>query len=286
MAGFCKNCGSPLADNQAFCTKCGVAVGTAATARPAVPGLSPVSPMGTAPQKSNNSTLIRVLLICGAVVLVFGIAGVVGLVYVGRHFAHQMGLDDPRNMQYHGPVLGGADPCSLLSKEDVAEVVKLPVVRVEQMPGLHTGAGCVYSVTGSEEDLVDVHISMNKEQTTEAQRRQMEGIAQSAFRNPSGGSYNIPRHPGEAAVFIFNVDNNAAKMQMGMMHVVFSRMPQASITVLPGTGDDAFDLFDTMIMARKGDTVAHVVYMACPCTRDDAVSLVKKIVDGIPGPGQ
>jgi hypothetical protein len=284
MAGFCKNCGTPLADGQAFCTKCGVAVGGPAV-RPAVPGLSPVSPMAAAPQKS-NSTLIKVLLIGGAIVVFFGIAGVIGLVYVGRHFAHQMGFDDKSNFTYHGPVLGGANPCSLLSEEDVAEVVKMPVVRVEQIPGLHTGAGCVYSVTGDERDLVTTHISMNKEQTTEAQRRQMESIAQSAFRNPSGGSYDIPRHPGETPVFIFNVDNNAAKVQMGIMHMAFSRMPQATVTDLPDTGDDAFDLFNTMIMARKGDTVAHVVYMACPCTRDDAVSLVKKIVDGIPAQAQ
>jgi hypothetical protein len=284
MAGFCTNCGCPLADNQSVCAKCGAAVGAAA-ARPAAPGLSPVSPMAMAPPKSNR-TLIKVLLIGGAIVVFFGIAGVIGLVYVGRHFAHQMGFDDKSNFTYHGPVLGGADPCSLLSKEDVAEVVKMPVVRVERIPGLHAGAGCVYSVTGDEQDLVATHISMNKEQTTEAQRRQMESIARSAFQNPSGGSYDIPRHPGETPVFIFNVDNNAAKMQMGIMHMAFSRMPQGAMSELPDTGDDAFDLYNTMIMVRKGDTVGHVVYMACPCTRDDAVSLVKKMVDGIPAQAQ
>jgi zinc-ribbon domain len=283
MAGFCTNCGSSLADGQAFCTKCGVAAGPVA-ARPAVPGLSPVSPEAPAPQKSNR-TLIKVLLICGAVVLLFGIAGIAGLAYLGYHFKdkiHEMGLDDPRNMQYHGPVLAGVDPCTLLSTEDVSQVVKMAVVRAERTMGGEVG--CEYSVMGDADDLITSHIALlNKTQSTASQRREMETMARSFFHssNRQTGMASAPRHPGEAPVFIFIVDNNAAKMQMGITRTAFGRISPGTLTNLNDVGEDAFDMGNALIMVRQGDNLVRVMYMSCPCTQDDALPLVRKIVASI-----
>jgi hypothetical protein len=281
MAGFCKNCGSPLADDQRFCTKCGVAVGAAA-ARAAAPGLSPVSPMATAQQKSNNRTLIKVLLVGGAVIVLFGIAGIAGLAYLGYHFKgkmHEMGLDDPRNMQYHGPVLGGADPCTLLSKEEVSEAVKMPVVRAERTPGMEVG--CEYSVTGSQDDMIAAHIAAShKAESVEAQRREMQSLSRSFSRSP-GAQFGTSRHPGEAVVFMFIVDNNAAKMQMGMMRTAFSRLAPGSFNSLDGLGEDAFDIQNALLMARQGDNIVRVMYATCPCSGDDAQTLVRKIISNM-----
>jgi hypothetical protein len=283
MARFCTKCGSALADGQGFCTKCGLAAGATAPAPPRPVGLSPLPatpPPGA--QAKSNRTLIKVLLICGAVVVLFFIAGIAGVGYFFyRHKdeIRQMGLDDPQSMQYHGPVFGGADPCGLLSKEDVSEVVKMPVVRAETTAGGE--AGCEYNVMGDRDDLVASHISaVTKTPATASQRRDMENIARSFFHsNNHQPSFTppTPRHPGEVPVFSFIADNTAAKMQMGITRVALSRMVPGTLTNLSGVGDDSFDLAAALIMARQGDTIIRGMYTTCPCTTADAQELQKII---------
>jgi hypothetical protein len=287
MASFCTKCGSPLADGQGFCTKCGLAAGATAPAPPRSVGLSPLpTPPNAAAQRQSNRTLIKVLLICGGVVVLFVIAGIASVGYFFyRHKdeIHQMGLDDPASMQYRGPVLGGADPCGLLSKEDVSEVVKMPVVRAENTIGGEVG--CEYSVIGDRDDLVASHIAaISKGPATASQRRDMDTMARSFFHsNNHQPSFTAPalRHPGEAPVFVFILDNNAAKMQMGLTRTILNRMAPGTSTNLTGVGDDAFDLGAALIMARQGDTIVRAMYTTCPCVTTDAQALVQKIVSNM-----
>jgi len=285
MAGFCTKCGSPLADGQGFCTKCGLAAGATAPAPPRPVGLSPVPPNAAA-QRQSNRTLIKVLLICGAVVVLFFIAGIAGVSYfVYRHKdeIHQMGLDDPQSMQYRGPVLAGVNPCSLLSQEDVSEIVKMPVVRAETTAGGEVG--CEYSVMGDRDDLVTAHISaVTKGSASEIQRREMESTARSFFHsNNHQPSFTPPaaRHPGEVPVFTFIADNMAAKMQMGVTRATLKRMAPGTLTNLAGLGEDGFDLASALIMARQGDTIIRAMYTTCPCNTADAQALVQKILSNM-----
>jgi hypothetical protein len=286
MAGFCTKCGSALADGQGFCTKCGLAAGVTAPAAPRPVGLSPVSASPNAAQRQSNRTLIKVLLICGGVVVLFGIIGVAGIGYFFyRHKdeIHQMGLDDPANMQYHGPVLGGADPCGLLSKEDVSDIAKMPVVRVENV--LPPEVGCEYSVMGDKDDLISSHITAaTNAAASPAQRREMENMARSFFHSNNHQPNFVPaapRHPGEAPVFVFIADNNAAKMQMGLTRTILNRMAPGTSTSLTGVGEDAIDLGSALIMARQGDTIIRGMYITCPCTTADAQVLVQKILSNM-----
>src|SRR5580704_16687772 len=117
MAGFCRNCGRPLADGQAFCDGCGTpAAGppvrsaapppsSASTAPPAqrpqaAPQPRPHAPApqaaAAAPAKSGN-TLLKVLLIFVVVIFLFGAIGVASIWYVAhraKQKIHEMGLDD------------------------------------------------------------------------------------------------------------------------------------------------------------------------------------------------
>jgi hypothetical protein len=234
------------------------------------------------------STFVKVLLAFVVILFVFGAVGIAGIWYIAHRVkekAHEMGLDEVSNAS-QGPVLGGADPCGLLSKEDVGQVVKLEVVRAEGTRGAE--AGCQYSVMGNYSDMVANHLTLmqqnlaqaQKDQLTPAQKQQMDEMTKSFFRSANAQEGSSSEHPGESPVFLFSVGNSAAKAQMSITRMAFSRMGPA-FTELPGIGDEAFDIGGAMMLARKGDKIVRVMYMMCPCTKDDAVPLVKKITDGL-----
>jgi zinc-ribbon domain len=304
MAGFCRNCGSPLDDGQGFCTRCGTPasgppVRSSAAPPPgssvppaqrpqAVPQPGPQSPTsapqaaGAPPAKSGN-TLVKVLLVFVAAIFLFGVLGIAGIWYVAhraKQKIHEMGLDDlsTATNEHRGPALGGTNPCSLLSKEDVAQAVKMDVVRSERPEG--SDAGCEYSVMGNYVDLIAKHASLlQKEQTNESQKQMMETFAK-AVGHSNDSQQSVPRHPGESPAFMFSVDNNSAAAQMSLSRATFGRMGPA-FTPIPSLGDDAFDIANGIIMVRKGNTIIRIIYMMCPCTTDDVVPLARKIVSNM-----
>jgi len=308
MAGFCRNCGSPLDDAQAFCAKCGTATSgppvRSAAPPPVAPPSTPPSPRPQAPAQAapqayaaapaavapskSGSTLLKVLLAFVIVIFLLGAVGIAGIWYVGHRIkqkVHDMGLDEVSNTS-QGPILPGVDACNLLSKEDVGQVVKLTVVRAEHVEG--GDPGCQYSVMGNYPDMIASHLSKmqqdlaakDNQNLTDAQKEQMDTLTKSFFHSMNNPQENPSQHPGESPVFIFSVSNSGAKAQMSMTRMAFGRMVPA-FTELPGIGDEAFDIGEAMILARKGDKVVRVMYMMCPCTRADAVPLVKRIVDNM-----
>jgi hypothetical protein len=292
MAGFCRNCGRPLADGQAFCDGCGTPAAGPPVRSPAAPPPSSAPPAqrpqaapqpAAAPPAKSGNTLLKVLLVFVVVIFLFGAIGVAGIWYVAhraKQKIHEMGLDDlaTASNEHRGPALGGTNPCSLLSKEDVAQAVKMDVVRSERPEG--SDAGCEYSVMGNYVDLIAKHASLlNKKETDESQRQMMESFAK-AVGHSNDSQQSAPRHPGESPVFMFSVDNNSATAQMSLTRATFGRMGPA-FTAIPSLGDDAFDIANGMMMVRKGDTLIRIIYMMCPCTTEDVVPLARKIVSNM-----
>lgn len=302
MAGFCRNCGSPLDDGQGFCARCGTAtsgppVRSSVPASPAPssaprpqtppqaaaqprPPASSATPQAVAAPSKSGSTLVKVLLIFLVVIFLFGAVGIAGIWYVAHRVkqkVHEIGLDDlsTTTNANRGPALAGMDPCSLLSKVDVAQAVSMDVVRAERSEG--SEVGCEYSVMGDYVDLIAKHASLlHKAETTDSQRQMMETFAK-AVGHGNDSQQTAPRHPGESPVFIFSVDNNSAAAQMSLSRATFGRMAPA-FTSIPSLGDDAFDIANAMIMVRKGDKLLRITYMMCPCTTDEVVPLARKIV--------
>jgi hypothetical protein len=304
MAGFCRNCGSPLDDGQGFCARCG----TATSGPPARPSASPSAPPSSAPRpqtppqsapppraaapapvpqaaaaapSKSGGTLIKILLIFLVVIFVFGAVGIAGIWYVAHRVkqkVHEIGLDDLSTANANrGPALAGIDPCSLLSKVEVGQAIKVEVVRAEASEG--GDPGCTYNVQGDTSDLVARHASLlHKEASTEAQRQQFESIAKNMFKgmeNEQNGTAS--NHPGEAPVFSFIVTNTGSAAQMNLSRMAFGRMPGGMVTI-PELGDDALDIGGAMMLVRKGDKLVRVMYMICPCATDDVTPLVKKLV--------
>jgi hypothetical protein len=303
MAGFCRNCGSPLDDGQGYCAKCGTPASgppvRSTTPSSSAPASSPRSeaPRAAAPQSpapapaaqaaaaapsKSGSTLVKVLLIFLVVIFIFGAASVAGVWYVAHRVkqkVHEIGLDDlsTASNANREPALGGSDPCSLLSKADVGQAVKVEVIRAEADPG--SEPGCVYSVHADVSDLVAKHASLlHKEATTEAQRQQFESVTRNLFQGMNAEqSGSASRHPGEAPVFTFSVTNRGAKAQMNISRMTFSRLGGGMVTI-PDLGDDNLDIGGAMMLVQKGDRLVRVLYMTCPCATDDVVPLVKKLI--------
>jgi len=242
----------------------------------------PPQAVAAAPAKSGN-TLVKVLVIFLVVIFIFGAIGVAGIWYVAHRVnqkVHEIGFDNISTDTNRGPALSVADACTLLSKEDVSAAVKMPIVRAEGSSG--SDPSCEYNVQGQISDMVAKHASLlHKEGTTEAQRQQFESVTKGLFQGMNNGENGTPpKHPGEASVFIFNVNNASANAQMNLFRITFSRLGGGVVSI-PGLGDEALDVGGSMMLIRKGDKLLRIMYMECPCATDDVVPLAKKILAGM-----
>ena len=303
MAGFCRNCGTALGDGQAFCVKCGTRVGDVsqpsgvppAAAPPAAAGVPPPAaavppaayvppPQVAPPTSSGMSPLVKILIGVVIVFVVFGAFAAAGVLYIGHRVhekAAEMGLTrTPEQRRASREELRRIDGCSLLSKSDVAQAVKMDIVRVESTTG---DPGCTYSVSGDPADMTAKHVSaLHKNEMNKAQQDQVENFGKTIFHSTNSGSDSSgSEHPGEAPVFSFSIDNNAPELQMRLNKATLGAMGPAITPAIPNLGDEAFDAAGAMIFIRKGDKVIRIMYMECPCGTEDVLPLARKIVDGL-----
>jgi uncharacterized Zn finger protein (UPF0148 family) len=296
MPGFCRNCGSPLADGQAFCVKCGTRVGevslpSAGVPAPAAAVPPPSPPVYAAPAQSSapvaptkTSPLVKILVAVVLVFVAFGAIAVAAMMYIGHRIhqkAEEFGLNrSPEEIRESQAALSRIDGCALLSKADVTQAVKMDVVRAESTNG---NPGCTYSVSGDAADLTAKHISaLHKNQLNKSQQENVENFGKTIFHGANSESNgNVAEHPGEAPVFSFSIDNNAPQLQMRLYKATLGRLGPSVAPDIPNLGDEAFDGAGAMLFVRKGDNVVRIMYMTCPCGLDDVLPLARKIVDGL-----
>jgi uncharacterized Zn finger protein (UPF0148 family) len=306
MAAFCRNCGSPLTDGQAFCVTCGTRVGDVAQSAAAPPVAQPPAPpsfRATAPPpsqanptaysasaqlvppaKTGMSPLVKILIAVVMIFVVFGVFAAAAMMYVGHRIhqkAQEYGLArSPEEMSESRAELRRIDGCSLLSKADVSQAVKMDVVRAES--DRSDTPGCAYSVSGDAADLTAKHITaMHKGELNKLQQENVENFGKTIFHGTDAASSLNNEHPGEAPVFSFSIDNTAAQLQMRLNKATLGRMGPAITPGIPNLGDEAFDAAGAMLFIRKGDKVVRIMYMTCPCSLEDILPLARKIVDGI-----
>jgi flagellar basal body-associated protein FliL len=255
--------------------------------QPKPPSLTPVpAPQAAGASAKSGNTLVKVLLVFVVVIFVFGAIGAVGIWYVAnkaKEKFHEIGLDElsDASKAARGSVLPGIDPCSLLSKADVSQAANVEVVRAEATES--SEPGCAYNVQGDGSDLFAKHASLlHREATSDAERQQLEDFSKNFSHGMQQGLKNgsASRHPGEAPVFLFSVSNAAAKAQMNLTRMAFSRIA-GGMTTINGLGDEAIDIGGAMMLVRKDDKIVRVMYMMCPCTTNDVTPLVRKILANI-----
>jgi hypothetical protein len=130
MAGFCVNCGNPLADGARFCNKCGAT-------QPGAPAAAPVAasapaPMPGAPVSKGSNTAVKILVgvLCFFVFLSLVVAGsCFYFIHRAKQRVHEISQSMGANAR---PYTGRRQPCAMMTTSEASQALGQAVTSVEQ----------------------------------------------------------------------------------------------------------------------------------------------------------
>jgi hypothetical protein len=286
MAAFCGSCGTQVGDGGQFCPKCGAPRGdTAATKGPWSPGLAAVAPGSVAPAAPSKKMSAGVKLLIAAVVIIFVCVGVAvaGMAYAAHRVSQK--FHEIADGQLDGSSAAGTsskanaahvsgDPCRYLSKEDVTAAIGVEIVRAEAADG-----GCSFFAKGDQAEMSAKHVTaMMAKNGADAQTQKMiQNFSSGMFKTFQEEQPHSGDGSGTVVVFNYQIDDNAAAVQMNLNRKAMQHVGGPATTDLSGIGDEAFVSADSSIMARKGNHLIRIMYMTCPCNLDQVKPLAQKL---------
>jgi hypothetical protein len=173
------------------------------------------------------------------------------------------------------------DPCRFLSKEEVSRAVGVQVIRAEGKDG-----GCSYIAKGDPADVTSKHMAamiggMGADAKTQKTIQKLAG-GMFAQQEASDKSLSAEAATGEVPVLGIIFTSGNAEMEMKMNRGAFQHITGGGGTAsssgsgdLDGIGDEAYVAGGSMLMFRKGNTVARFMYTSCPCNTDNIKPLAK-----------
>ncbi len=254
------------------------------------------------PAKKSN-TLIKVLVGVVLIIFVGGALAVGGLWYAAEQIkgkveaakAKVLGGAAPSTSSGLGGLLGNSsnsddspggfkgDPCRFLSKAEVSQAVGIPVIRTEAKDG-----GCSYIAKGDPADVTAKHLSsmlggMGADKKTQQMAQKFAGGLFSQ-QEATDKSLAAQAATGEIPVLGLSFTAGNAAMEMKMNRAAFQHIGGGATTAansatgdLTGIGDEAYVAGGSMILVRKGNTVAHFMYVSCPCNTDNIKPLAQLV---------
>ena len=269
------------------------------------PAPAAYTPATAYPAKKSN-TLIKVLIAFVVILFVGGALAVGGLWYAAQKIrakVHEvkthMGRETPSTTGGLAGLLSGSstsddtaegikgDPCRFLSKDEVSKAVGLPVIRTEALAG-----GCSYIAKGDPADVTAKHLSsMLGSMGADAKTQQLaQKFAGGLFAQQQAAEKSLHDQAatGEVPVLVLSFNTGNAAMEMKMNRAAFGRLsddsanPNASPAHtatgdLAGIGDEAYVAGGSIIMLRKGNTIARLTYISCPCNTDNVKPLAQMV---------
>jgi hypothetical protein len=271
-----------------------------AASQPQPPAAYVAAPAGYVPavpypvKKSN--TLLKVVLAV-VVLLCVGSALLLAGLYYGVQMVRQ------KVHQIAGQELGGSsafngsdsregfkgDPCRFLSKAEVSQAVGVVVIRADAKDD-----GCSYIAKGDPADVTAKHAAamlggLGADAQTQKAIQKFAG-AIFAQQQADDKSLSAQAVTGEVPVLVVSFTSGNARMEMkltrGTLGRVTNVVPAASENAgaqdtgsgnLTGIGDEAFVAGGSMILVRKGNTVAHFTYISCPCNTGNIKPLAQMV---------
>jgi hypothetical protein len=187
------------------------------------------------------------------------------------------------------------DPCRFLSKEDVSHAVGVTIIRAQAQD-----AGCSYIAHGDPADMTSKHMTSMlgsqvaaKGETVDPKTQQMMQQITGAFfkqQESSDKDLSAEAAKGEVIVLAVSFDSKTAKMAMKLNKAAFDHIKQnapfasgrgstaeTATGDLSGLADEAYEMGGTMLMVRKGDTMARFMFNECPCSADAIKPLAAKV---------
>ena len=273
------------------------------------PAPAAYTPATAYPAKKSN-TLIKVLIAFVVILFLGGALAVGGLWYAAQKIrakVHEvrtqvMGREAPSTTGGLGGLLSGSsssddsaqgikgDPCRFLSKAEVSKAVGLLVIRTEARDG-----GCSYIAKGDPADVTAKHLSsmlggMGADAKTQQMAQKFAG-GLFAQQEATEKSLHDQAATGEIPVLVLSFNTGNAAMEMKMNRAAFGRLsdgspanPNASPAHtttgdLAGIGDEAYVAGGSIIMLRKGNTIARLTYISCPCNTDNIKPLAQVVAN-------
>jgi hypothetical protein len=260
------------------------------------------TPGNAYPAKKSN-TLVKVLVAVVLIIFVGGALAVGGLWYAAQQIkgkvdaakAKVLGGAAPSSSSGLAGLLGNSsssddspggfkgDPCRFLSKAEVSQAVGIPVIRTEAKDG-----GCSYIAKGDPADVTAKHLSsmlggMGADKKTQQMAQKFAGGLFSQ-QEATDKSLAAQAATGEIPVLGLSFTAGNAAMEMKMNRAAFQHIGGGSTTAansatgdLTGIGDEAYVAGGSMILVRKGNTVAHFMYVSCPCNTDNIKPLAQLV---------
>ncbi len=274
-----------------------------ATNQPA-PAFTPVAAYvpGTAvPPAKKSNTLLKVLIACVVLLFVGTALALAGMYYAAQKIkqkANEAAAQSPGLASVMGAVGGLAksvasddsptefkgDPCRFLSTQEVSQAIGATIIRAEG-----EDAGCSYIAKGDPADMTAKHMSSMVGGLAgpgmDAKSKQMiEGFAGGLFKQQEAQDKDLSAQAakGEVPVLVLNFTVGNAEAQMKLNRSSFRYVTGGGGSAassgtgdLDGIGDEAYLAGGSMLMVRKGETIARFMYTGCPCSTDNIKPLAK-----------
>jgi hypothetical protein len=176
------------------------------------------------------------------------------------------------------------DPCRFLSKEDVSQAVGLLVIRTEAKD-----AGCSYIAKGDPAAATAKHAAamLGGLGASAETQKTMQKFAGALFAQQEASDKDLSAQAatGEIPVLVVSFTTGKAQSEMSMNRGAFEHLKgndrataeNSGSGDLAGIGDEAYVAGGSMMMVRKGNTIARFTYISCPCNTDNIKPLARKL---------
>jgi hypothetical protein len=264
------------------------------TPPPAAYGSAPAAytPAIAYPAKKSN-TLLKVVIAAVVLLCVGSVLALAGLYYgaqLVRQKVHQVAAKElGENNIFNGNDSEDGfkgDPCRFLSKAEVSRAIGVAVIRAEAKDD-----GCSYIAKGDPADVTAKHAAamlggLGADAQTQKTIQKFAG-AIFAQQEASDKSLSAQAATGEVPVLVVSFTSGNAPLEMKL-----NRGALAAVTPsenqkagaqntgpgdLTGIGDEAYVAAGSMMLVRKGNTVAHLTYISCPCNTGNIKPLAQMV---------
>lgn len=271
---------------------------------------APYTPAAAYPAKKSN-TLLKVVIAIIVIIFIGAGLALAGLYYAAQKISHKVHEATSQALSNNSPfasnssglvsLLGNSlkgdangngfkgDPCRFLSKQDVSHAVGVTVIRTEVKE-----ASCSYIAKGDPASVTAKHAAAmlgNMGADAETQKA-VEKFAGAIFAQQQATDKDLSAEAatGEVPVLVvtYTYGNAITEMKMNrgaFQHAAggnpFSQERASPANTgsgdLAGIGDEAYVAGGSMMLVRKGNTIARFMYVSCPCNTTNIEPLARSV---------